>query len=176
MSANSTSKRIRVGLMGFGRIGRNFYRLVSESTDFEIPIICDVGKPEILHYLLQRDTIHGSFERGVIMKDSQLLLEDGRKTDLIQCREPKEVTWKKYAVDVVVDATGKYLRKADMQDHLASGAKRVILASLPEEKLDRIILPEDADDPIVHFVWEVAVPGSGRPPLTGNTRKVKFTG
>lgn len=139
MSAKNTSKRIRVGLMGFGRIGRNFYRLVSESNDFEIPIICDVGKPEILHYLLQRDTIHGSFEHVVTMKDHQLLLEDGRKTELIQYREPKEVSWKKYAVDVVVDATGKYLHKSDMQDHLSSGANRVIVTSLPDEAVDRIV-------------------------------------
>jgi glyceraldehyde 3-phosphate dehydrogenase len=139
MSAKSTPKRIRIGLMGFGRIGRNIFRLVSESNDIEIPIICDVGKPEILHYLLQRDTIHGSFEHGVAMQDHQLILEDGRKTDLIQCREPKEVPWKKYAVDVVVDATGKYLQKADMRDHLASGAQRVIVASLPDENVDRII-------------------------------------
>lgn len=139
MSAKSTPKRIRVGLMGFGRIGRNIFRLVSESNDIEIPIICDLGKPEILHYLLQRDTIHGSFEHGVAMQDHQLILEDGRKTDLIQRREPKEVPWKKYAVDVVVDATGKYLNKSDMQDHLSSGAKRVIVSNLPNETIDRIV-------------------------------------
>lgn len=139
MSARSTSKRIRVGLMGFGRIGRNFYRLVSESNDFEIPVISDIGKPEILHYLLQRDTIHGSFEQGVALKDHQLLLADGRKTVLIQGKAPKDVSWRDYNVDVVVDATGKYLRKSDMQDHLSSGSNRVIVTSLPDDAVDRIV-------------------------------------
>jgi glyceraldehyde 3-phosphate dehydrogenase len=149
MSAKSSSGRIRVGLMGFGRIGRNFYRLVSESNAFEIPVISDVGKPEILHYLLQRDTVHGSFEHEVALKDHQLLLDDGRQTELIRGIKPKDVPWNDYNVDVVIDATGKYLRKSDMQDHLSSGSNRVIVTSLPDEAIDRIVADGVNEDTIV---------------------------
>ena len=76
--SNNTSQQIRVGLMGFGRIGRNFYRLASETSSIEIPVISDVGQPEILHYLLQRDTIHGSFQQEVRLENNRLLLNDGR--------------------------------------------------------------------------------------------------
>ncbi|MFB0515427.1 MAG: type I glyceraldehyde-3-phosphate dehydrogenase [Candidatus Neomarinimicrobiota bacterium] len=149
MSGNGhTAERIRVGLMGFGRIGRNLYRLASEIPDVEIAVISDVGRPEILYYLLQRDTIHGSFQYGVRLENNRLLLKDDRITEMILGVAPGDVPWKSYEVDIVVDATGKYLTKAHMKAHLAAGAKRVIVASLPEDEIDRLVIMGVNDDTI----------------------------
>ncbi len=137
---NNTSQRIRVGLMGFGRVGRSFYRQATANPQIEVPVICDVGRPEILHYLLLRDTIHGPFRQKVQLNHNQLRLEDGRSSEIILGLAPGDVPWKNYNVDLVIDATGKYLRKSHMEAHLASGAKRVILTRLPEEELDRLVV------------------------------------
>ena len=149
MKGNSNkSRRVRVGLMGFGRIGRNFYRLASETPNVEIPIISDVGQPEILHYLLQRDTIHGSFQHEARLEDNRLRLDDGRSAEMILGVAPGDVPWKSYDVDLVVDATGKYLGKAHMEAHLAAGAKRVIITNLPEEEIDRLVVMGVNEDTI----------------------------
>jgi len=146
--SNNTSQRIRVGLMGFGRIGRNFYRLASETSSIEIPVISDVGQPEILHYLLQRDTIHGSFQQEARLENNRLLLNDGRSSEMIIGLAPGDFPWESYDVNIVVDATGKYLKKAHMEAHLAVGAKRVIIANLPDEKIDRLVVMGVNDDTI----------------------------
>ena len=146
--SNNTSQRIRVGLMGFGRIGRNFYRLASENTNVEIPIISDLGQPEILHYLLQRDTVHGPFQQEARLENNRLQLDDGRTSEMIIGVAPGDVPWNRYDVDVVVDATGKYLKKVNMEAHLAVGAKRVIIANLPDEEIDRLVVMGVNDDTI----------------------------
>ena len=146
--SNNTSRRIRVGLMGFGRIGRNFYRLASETSNVEIPIISDLGQPEILHYLLQRDTVHGPFQREARLENNRLQLDDGRSSEMIIGVAPGDVPWNIYDVDVVVDATGKYLKKVNMEAHLAVGAKRVIIANLPDEEIDRLVVMGVNDDTI----------------------------
>ncbi|UCD36672.1 MAG: glyceraldehyde-3-phosphate dehydrogenase [Fidelibacterota bacterium] len=135
-----SSTPIRVGLMGFGRIGRNLYRLASETSNVEIKVISDVGRPDILHYLLQRDTIHGSFHYQARLEDNRLILEDNRSAEMIMGVAPGDVPWKSYDVDLVVDATGKYTKKSHMMDHLDAGANRVILAHLPEETIDRLVI------------------------------------
>jgi len=146
---SQSSDRIRVGLMGFGRIGRNFYRLTTESKDIEIAVISDVGNPEILHYLLQRDSIHGTFQYPVNFKNDQLTMEDGRVSKFIQGVAPGDVAWSDYGVDVVIDATGKYRTKAHMEAHLSAGAKRVIITTLPEDQVDRLVIVGINDDTIV---------------------------
>ncbi|MCH7520737.1 MAG: aldehyde dehydrogenase [Candidatus Marinimicrobia bacterium] len=136
---NKVTGPIRVGLMGFGRIGRNFYRLASEAQDIEIAVISDIGNPDILHYLLQRDSIHGSFKYDARLEQNKLILGDGRTAELVHGVAPGDVAWSEYDVEVVVDATGKYLKRADMEAHVASGAKRVILTNPPTDEIDRLI-------------------------------------
>jgi len=149
MGGNSkTAERIRVGLMGFGRIGRNLYRLASETPNVEIAVISDVGRPEILFYLLQRDTIHGLFGYEVRLEDNRLLLEDRHSAEMILGVAPGDVPWKTYDVDIVVDATGKYLTKTHMEAHLAAGAKRVVITSLPEDEIDRLVIVGVNDEAI----------------------------
>lgn len=140
MTPSSTPARIRLGLMGFGRIGRNLYRLAADRPGLDIVVISDLGNPKILHYLLQRDSIHGSFPSQPQLDGDWLILQDGRQARMVSGVTPADVNWGRFRVDVVVDATGKYTGRSAMQGHLESGAPRVIIANLPQDDIDRIVI------------------------------------
>jgi glyceraldehyde 3-phosphate dehydrogenase len=129
--------KIRVGIMGLGQIGRHLYHLALENNDIEIVAVADIGKPEIIEYLLKTDGVE---ESSCKLQDNYLVSEKFR-TRMLQLARPEEVPWDVMNVDCVVDATGRYRRRRDMEAHLRAGAKRVILASLPAEPIDRIVIP-----------------------------------
>ena len=129
--------KIRIGIMGLGQIGRHLYHLALENDDIEIVAVADIGKPEIIEYLLKSD---GMEEPSCELQDNYLISEKFR-TRMLQLARPEEVPWDVMNVDCVVDATGRYRRRRDMEAHLRAGAKRVILASLPAESIDRIVIP-----------------------------------
>lgn len=133
----SDSGPIRVGIMGFGQTGRQIYDLASRSTDVEVVAIADIGKPEILHYLLcsevapsQQYELQGNF-----------LVNSRFRTRLMQIDRPAEMPWDIFAVDVVIDSTGKFRDQQTMLAHLANGAPRVLLRTLPTDHIDRIVIP-----------------------------------
>lgn len=141
-----TNKRpIRVGLMGFGQIGRQIYDLAACSDDVEIPVISDIGDPDILHYLLCSE-VEDATEYSI---DGNYLYCPRFKTRMLRIDTPVEMPWDAFDVDMVIDATGIYSEAEDMEDHLDNGAKRVLLRTLPVDGADRIIVPgvndEDAD-------------------------------
>jgi glyceraldehyde 3-phosphate dehydrogenase len=129
--------KIRVGIMGLGQIGRQLYHLALEKDDIEIVAVADIGKPEIIQYLLQSDGVE---EPSCKLQDNYLINEKFR-TRMLQLARPEEVPWDVMGVDCVVDATGRYGRRRDIAGHLRAGARRVILASLPAEPIDRIVIP-----------------------------------
>jgi len=129
--------KIRVGIMGLGQIGRQLYHLALENNDVEVVAVADIGKPEIIQYLLQSD---GMEESPSKLQDNYLI-NDKFRTRMLQIARPEEVPWDVLGVDCVVDATGRYRRRRDMEAHLRAGAKRVILAFLPSEPIDRIVIP-----------------------------------
>ncbi len=129
--------KIRIGIMGLGQIGRHLYHLALESDDIEIVAVADIGKPEIIEYLLKSD---GVDEPSCELHDNYLINTKFR-TRMLQLARPEEVPWDVLNVDCVVDATGRYRRRLDMEGHLRAGARRVILASLPAEAIDRIVIP-----------------------------------
>lgn len=129
--------KIRVGIMGLGQIGRHLYHLALEKDDIEIVAVADIGKPEIIQYLLQSD---GMDEPSCRLQDNYLV-NDKFRTRMLQIAKPEDVPWDVLGVHCVVDATGRYRRRRDMEAHLRSGAQRVILASLPSEPIDRIVIP-----------------------------------
>jgi glyceraldehyde 3-phosphate dehydrogenase len=131
------SGKIRIGIMGLGQIGRQLYHLALESNDLQIAAVADIGKAEVLHYLLQSDGVN---EPSCALQDNYLINEKFR-TRMLQLARPDEVPWDVLGVDCVVDATGRYRRRRDMEAHLRGGARRVILASLPSEPIDRIVIP-----------------------------------
>ncbi len=133
----TASAPIRVGIMGFGQTGRQIYELASHSEDVEIVAIADIGKPEILHYLLcsevgdpQRYRLEGNF-----------LVGPNSRARLMPIDHPEEIPWDAFGVDIVIESTGKYRSGADMRAHLQNGAPRVLLRSLPVDEIDRIVIP-----------------------------------
>jgi glyceraldehyde 3-phosphate dehydrogenase len=129
--------QIRVGIMGLGQIGRHLYHLALETDDIEIVAVADIGKPDIIEYLLNSDVRE---KRRCKLRDNYLI-NDKFRTRMLQLARPEEVPWDMMAVDCVVDATGRYRRRRDMEGHLRAGAKRVILASLPADPVDRVVIP-----------------------------------
>ena len=130
-------KPIRVGIMGFGQTGRQIYQLASQSDDVEVVAIADIGKPEILHYLLcsevddpQRHELDGNF-----------LANDRFRARLMEIDRPAEMPWDIFGVDIVIDSTGRYRDRNCMEDHLGNGAPRVLLRTLPTDHIDRIVIP-----------------------------------
>jgi len=137
----------RIGLMGFGRIGRNVLRILHEHDGLELAAIVDTAQPEALAYLLRFDTVHGRFRRPVGVEGDNLRVGD-RTIPVRSTKEPSEMDWTEFGVDYVVEATGKYRTREALQGHLDGGAKRVVLASPPSSfpDVDLLILAGVNDD------------------------------
>jgi glyceraldehyde 3-phosphate dehydrogenase len=120
---------IKVGINGFGRIGRMVFRAAARHfPDIEIVGINDLLEPEYLAYLLRYDSVHGRFE-GDIGVDGNTLLVNGRRIRLTQAKDPADLKWSEVHADVVVESTGLFLDKASCQKHIAAGAKKVIMSA-----------------------------------------------
>jgi|SRR5262245_39291001 len=130
---------IRIGIMGFGRIGRNIFRLVYDREDIEVVAIADIAEPQALAYLLRFDTVHGRFPEPVTVKGEHMYVR-GRQIRMLTKREPGEVRWGELGVSIVVDATGKYRHRAQLEKHLAAGAERVVLTVPPRDAIDATIV------------------------------------
>ena len=120
---------IKVGINGFGRIGRMVFRAaVQNFSDIEIVGINDLLEPDYLAYMLQYDSVHGRFHGAVSVKDGALVVT-GKTIRLTQERDPANLNWGAVGADVVVEATGLFLDKATAEKHLAAGAKKVLLSA-----------------------------------------------
>lgn len=125
--------------MGFGRIGRNLFRMMSGHPELQVRAIVDIANPAGLAYLLKYDSIYGRYPHPVDYQNGHLLLEDDN-IPMYSVRKPSETRWEEWGVDLVVQATGKYRSRAETSMHLETGAKRVVLASTPEQLGDLPIL------------------------------------
>ena len=131
----SSNTKTRIGIMGFGQVGRQLYKLAAESEDLEIVAITDIGKPDILHYLLCSE---GSIDCEL---QGNYLSNPRFRSRMLQNDVPGETPWDVFDVDVVIDATGKFRTAAQLQAHLDNGARRVMIATLPDSPLDRMVVP-----------------------------------
>lgn len=121
----------RLGLMGFGRIGRNVFRLLHDRDDLEVVGISDIAEPSALTYLLKYDSIYGRFPAEVSY-DNGVLTHGSKEVRFNDAREPADTTWGDLEVDIVLDTTSRYLSLDALQGHIDNGAERVILTSSPE--------------------------------------------
>ena len=120
---------IKVGINGFGRIGRMVFRAaVQNFNDIEIVGINDLLEPDYLAYMLKYDSVHGRF-KGDVSVDGNNLIVNGKKIRLTQERDPAALKWNEVHADVVIEATGLFLDKATAEKHLAAGAKKVLLSA-----------------------------------------------
>lgn len=122
----------RVGLMGFGRIGRNVFRLIQGHPDLEVAAIADIADPAGLTYLLKYDSIYGRFPIPVELEGSDLFV-DGSRIPILADREPLDIDWAAHGVDVVVQATTRYRTMIEAGGHIERGAKKVVVASTPTQ-------------------------------------------
>jgi len=120
------SMAIKVGINGFGRIGRMVFRAaVKNFSDIEIVGINDLLDPDYLAYMLKYDSVHGRFQ-GDVAVDGSTLIVNGKKIRLTAVKDPAELKWDEVGADVVVESTGLFLTKETCQKHLNAGAKKVI--------------------------------------------------
>ena len=120
---------IKLGINGFGRIGRNVLRAaVQNFSDIEIVGINDLLEPDYLAYMLQYDSVHGRFN-GSVSVEGNTLIVNGKKIRLTQERDPANLKWSDVGADVVIESTGLFLDKDGAGKHLAAGAKKVIISA-----------------------------------------------
>ncbi|MBK9572019.1 MAG: type I glyceraldehyde-3-phosphate dehydrogenase [Rhodoferax sp.] len=120
---------IKIGINGFGRIGRNVLRSALQNfSDIEVVGINDLLEPDYLAYMLQYDSVHGRF-KGDIAVDGNTLIVNGKKIRLTQERDPANLKWNEVGAEVVIESTGLFLDKVTAQKHLDAGAKKVIMSA-----------------------------------------------
>ena len=119
---------IKVGINGFGRIGRMVFRAVAkeaEFSDIEIVGINDLLEPDYLAYMLKYDSVHGNFKGEIAVEGSNLIV-NGKKIRLTAVKDPAELKWNEIGADLVIDSTGLFLTKESCQKHIVAGAKKVV--------------------------------------------------
>ena len=120
---------IKVGINGFGRIGRMVFRAAVENfPDIEVVPINDLLEPDYLAYMLQHDSVHGRF-RGSVVVEGNTLIVQGKRIRLTAVKDPSELKWNEVGADVVVESTGLFLTKETCEKHITAGAKKVIMSA-----------------------------------------------
>lgn len=120
---------IKVGINGFGRIGRMVFRAAAQDfPDIEIVGINDLLEPDYLAYMLKYDSVHGRF-KGTVSVDGNTLVVNGKKIRLTAVKDPAELKWGEVGADIVVESTGLFLTKEAAQKHINAGAKKVIMSA-----------------------------------------------
>jgi len=145
---------IKVGINGFGRIGRNAFKAaLDKNLDFDIVAINDVTDPETLAHLLKYDSCFGIFDGEVTWRDDAIVV-NGKEIKIIAVRDPADLPWGELGVEVVLESTGLFTKKADAAKHITAGAKKVIISAPATDEDITIVMGvnEDQYDPAVHHV------------------------
>src|ERR671910_410431 len=144
---------IKVGINGFGRIGRNVLRASLGDPDLHFVAINDLTDAKTLAYLLKYDSVHGTLKGSVEAKDDQIIV-DGKAIKVLAVKDPKELPWKDLNVDVVIESTGRFTDREGAGKHLSAGAKQVIISAPASDPDFTVVLGvnEDKFDPKSHHI------------------------
>ena len=145
---------VKVGINGFGRIGRNAFKAyIEKNPDFEVVAINDITSPETLAHLLKYDSCFGRFDGTVEAKEGAIVV-NGKEIKIIAERDPAQLPWKEMGVEVVLESTGLFTKKEGAEKHLAAGAKKVIISAPATDEDITIVMGvnEDKYDPAVHNI------------------------
>ncbi|PRH78421.1 type I glyceraldehyde-3-phosphate dehydrogenase [Streptomyces solincola] len=145
---------IRVGINGFGRIGRNYFRAVLEQgADVEVVAVNDLGDTATTAHLLKYDTILGRLKAEVSHTEDSITV-DGHTIKVLSERNPADIPWGELGVDVVIESTGIFTKKADAEKHIAGGAKKVLISAPAKDEDITIVMGvnQDSYDPAKHHV------------------------
>lgn len=130
---------MKIAINGFGRIGRTVYRILAENNFHEIVAINDLSEPEALAYLLKYDTVMGRFD-GEVHFENGYLITAGQKVKLLSERDPALLPWNKLEIDIVIEATGVFRTKTQLEKHLIAGGKKVILTVPAKDEIDYTVV------------------------------------
>ncbi|MGW8357850.1 type I glyceraldehyde-3-phosphate dehydrogenase [Streptomyces wedmorensis] len=145
---------IRVGINGFGRIGRNYFRaLLEQGADIEIVAVNDLGDTATTAHLLKYDTILGRL-KAEVTHTADTITVDGHTIKVLSERDPADIPWGKLGVDIVIESTGIFTKKADAEKHIAGGAKKVLISAPATDEDITIVMGVNQDkyDPAQHNV------------------------
>jgi glyceraldehyde 3-phosphate dehydrogenase len=130
---------IRVAINGFGRIGRNFFRISHNDPDIEIVAINDLTDSKTLAHLLTYDSVHGKFQADV-QHTPESLTVNGKQIHILAVKDPKALPWKEHRIDFVIEATGRFTDHQGASQHLTAGASRVIISAPAKDPDITIVL------------------------------------
>ncbi|MER7401409.1 type I glyceraldehyde-3-phosphate dehydrogenase [Streptomyces sp. NPDC000070] len=145
---------IRVGINGFGRIGRNYFRaLLEQGADIEIVAVNDLGDTATTAHLLKYDTILGRLKQEVSHTEDTITVGD-KTIKVLAERNPADIPWGELGVDIVIESTGIFTKKADAEKHIAGGAKKVLISAPAKDEDVTIVMGvnQDTYDPANHHV------------------------
>ena len=135
----------QVAITGFGRIGRVVFRILHGNDDFEVVAINDLGKPEALTHLLKYDSTHGRFD-GDVTLDGTTLVVDGKRIPILSERDPAQLPWSDIGAQLVLEATGVFRHREQLEKHLDAGASKVLLTVPPKDAVDALVVLGVNDD------------------------------
>ncbi|MBI4241608.1 MAG: type I glyceraldehyde-3-phosphate dehydrogenase [Candidatus Rokubacteria bacterium] len=144
---------VRVGVNGFGRIGRVFFRAALGTRELEVVAVNDLADAKILAHLLKHDSVHGALSAEVIAKGEAIFV-DGKQVRVLSVKDPSQLPWKELGVDVVVESTGLFRDRATSAKHLAAGAKKVVVTAPAKDPDVTVVLGinERQYDPKTHHL------------------------
>jgi len=144
---------LRVGINGFGRIGRNVFRAAHARPNIEVVAINNRTTGEILPHLLKYDSVHGTFSATIELADKGIRV-DGKFVQVTSHTDPANIPWEELGVDIVIESSGKFNKGSDCRKHLANGAKKVVITAPAKEEDVTIVMGvnEHQYDPQRHHI------------------------
>ncbi len=130
---------VKIGINGFGRIGRMVFRVAAKNKNVEIVGINDLTSAKTLAHLLKYDSTQGRFDGTVEAKESSIVV-NGKEIPITAIKSPAELPWAKYGAEIVIESTGVFTKKEQCLEHIKAGAKKVILTVPPKDEVDNIIV------------------------------------
>ncbi len=135
----------KVGINGFGRIGRNAFKIAFDRSDLEVVAINDLTDTKTLAYLLKHDSNYGTYQREVTYDDTNIIV-DGKAVKVIAEKDPAALPWGDLGVELVIESTGRFTAKEDAEKHITAGAKRVVISGPSKsDGVDTIVLGANED-------------------------------
>src|SRR5512135_3117454 len=144
---------VKVGINGFGRIGRNFFRAAYKDPSLQIVAVNDITDAKTLAHLLKYDSVHGRFEASVEVKENAIAV-NGKEVLVLACKDAAELPWGKLGVEIVIESTGRYTDRDGAGKHIAAGAKRVLISAPAKGEDGTFVMGvnEKTFDPAKHFI------------------------
>ncbi|HEX6329677.1 MAG TPA: type I glyceraldehyde-3-phosphate dehydrogenase [Actinomycetota bacterium] len=145
---------VKIGINGFGRIGRNFFRAAKQrGADFDFVAVNDITDANTLAHLLKYDSVLGTFDRDVSAGENAVVV-DGDELRVLAVRDPAELPWKELGAQIVIESTGLFTKREDADKHIAAGAEKVIISAPAKGEDVTVVLGvnDDAYDPAQHNV------------------------